>query len=86
MSLEAKYCCKTYAYQISTRTDKGDQYASVNNTFSNICEPACDLNPKEYLIVYNDIKIVNNDILNDFIDDSTADTESISTINSEEYE
>ena len=44
------------------------------------------MNPKESLLGYNDIKIVKNDILNDFVDNSTADTTSISTINSEEYE
>ena len=44
------------------------------------------MNPKESLLEYNDINIVNNDILNGFIDNSTADTTSISTINSKEYE
>ena len=64
----------------------GESNGSVNNRCSNICEPACELNPKEPLLWYNDIKIVKNDILNDFIDDSKADTAIISTINSEEYE
>ena len=44
------------------------------------------MNLKEYLLGYNDIKIVNNDILNDLIDDYTADTASISKINSEDYQ
>ena len=62
----------------------GELNGSVNNIYPNICEPACELNPKESLLGYNDINIVNNDILNGFIDDSTANTTSISKINSEE--
>ena len=49
-------------------------------------KPTCELNPKEYLLGYNYINIVKNGILIDFIDNSTAETTSISTINSEEYE
>ena len=77
---------RTWLTSCSGRGRGGEPNGSVNNIYSNICEPACELNPKEYLLGYNDIKIVKNDILNDFIEDSTADTTSISMVNYEEYE
>ena len=78
--------CRTWLTSGIGRGRGGEPNGYVNNIYSNICETTFELNPKEYLLGYNYIKIVKNDILNDFIEDSTADTTSISTVNYEEYE
>ena len=64
----------------------GEPNGFFNNIYFNHCERACELNPKEYLLGYNDINIITNDIINDFIDNYTTDKTSISTIKYEEYE